>query len=55
MPKSPETYADGAATMANLLLVEQAGRGLLDVTVHTDRHFRKGKSGAAREQLLTFG
>ncbi len=31
--KSPVTYAGGAATMADLLLVEQAGRGLVDVTV----------------------
>ena len=27
------TYAGGAATMADLLLIEQAGRGLVDVTV----------------------
>ena len=31
--KSPVTYAGGAASMADLLLVEQAGRGLVDVTV----------------------
>ena len=31
--KLPVTYAGGAATMADLLLVEQAGRGLVDVTV----------------------
>jgi phosphoribosylformimino-5-aminoimidazole carboxamide ribotide isomerase len=30
---SPVTYAGGAATMADLLLVEQAGRGAVDVTV----------------------
>ena len=27
------TYAGGAATLADLLLVEQAGRGAVDVTV----------------------
>jgi phosphoribosylformimino-5-aminoimidazole carboxamide ribotide isomerase len=27
------TYAGGAATMADLLLVEQSGRGAVDVTV----------------------
>lgn len=31
--KLPVTYAGGAATMADLLLVEQAGRGKVDVTV----------------------
>ena len=31
--KSPVTYAGGAASMADLLLVEQAGRGAVDVTV----------------------
>ena len=31
--KRPVTYAGGAATMADLLLVEQAGRGSVDVTV----------------------
>ena len=31
--KCPVTYAGGAATMADLLLVEQAGRGSVDVTV----------------------
>jgi phosphoribosylformimino-5-aminoimidazole carboxamide ribotide isomerase len=31
--KLPVTYAGGAATMADLLLVEQAGRGSVDVTV----------------------
>ena len=31
--KSPVTYAGGAATMADLLLVEQAGCGVVDVTV----------------------
>jgi len=31
--KIPVTYAGGAATMADLLLVEQAGCGLVDVTV----------------------
>ncbi len=31
--KCPVTYAGGAATMADLLLVEQAGRGAVDVTV----------------------
>ena len=33
MAKSPVIYARGAATMANLLLVEQAGCGLVDVAV----------------------
>ena len=33
MAKSPVTYAGGAATLADLLLVEQAGRGAVDVTV----------------------
>lgn len=31
--KCPVTYAGGAATMADLLLVEDAGRGAVDVTV----------------------
>ena len=31
--KCPVTYAGGAATLADLLLVEQAGRGAVDVTV----------------------
>ena len=31
--KRPVTYAGGAATMADLSLVEQAGRGAVDVTV----------------------
>ena len=31
--KIPVTYAGGAATMADLLLIEQAGRGAVDVTV----------------------
>ena len=31
--KLPVTYAGGAATIADLLLVEQAGRGAVDVTV----------------------
>ncbi len=31
--KSPVTYAGGAASMTDLLLVEQAGRGAVDVTV----------------------
>lgn len=31
--KCPVTYAGGAATMSDLLLVEQAGRGAVDVTV----------------------
>jgi phosphoribosylformimino-5-aminoimidazole carboxamide ribotide isomerase len=31
--KLPVTYAGGAATMADLLLVEQAGHGAVDVTV----------------------
>lgn len=31
--KCPVTYAGGAATMADLRLVEQAGRGAVDVTV----------------------
>lgn len=31
--KIPITYAGGAASMADLLLVEQAGRGAVDVTV----------------------
>ncbi len=31
--KCPVTYAGGAATMADVLLVEQAGRGAVDVTV----------------------
>ncbi len=31
--KCPVTYAGGAATMADLLLIEQAGRGVVDVTV----------------------
>jgi phosphoribosylformimino-5-aminoimidazole carboxamide ribotide isomerase len=31
--KLPVTYAGGAATMADLSLVEQAGRGAVDVTV----------------------
>ena len=33
MAKYPVTYAGGAATLADLLLVEQAGRGAVDVTV----------------------
>jgi phosphoribosylformimino-5-aminoimidazole carboxamide ribotide isomerase len=31
--KCPVTYAGGAATMADLIQVEQAGRGMVDVTV----------------------
>jgi phosphoribosylformimino-5-aminoimidazole carboxamide ribotide isomerase len=31
--KCPVTYAGGAATMADLLQVEQAGRGMVDITV----------------------
>ncbi len=31
--KCPVTYAGGAATMADLLLIEQAGQGAVDVTV----------------------
>ncbi|NJM36717.1 MAG: phosphoribosylformimino-5-aminoimidazole carboxamide ribotide isomerase [Akkermansiaceae bacterium] len=31
--KCPVTYAGGAATMEDLLLIEQAGRGAVDVTV----------------------
>jgi len=31
--KCPVTYAGGAATLSDLLLVEQAGRGTVDVTV----------------------
>jgi len=42
--KCPVTYAGGAATMADLLLVEQAGCGAVDVTVGSALDLFGGKS-----------
>ena len=47
--KCPVTYAGGAATMADLLLVEQAGRGSVDVTVGSALDLFGGKGLAYRD------
>ena len=49
--KSPVTYAGGAATMADLLLVEQAGCGVVDVTVGSALDLFGGK-GLCYEDLV---
>ena len=49
--KSPITYAGGAATMADLLLVEQAGCGVVDVTVGSALDLFGGK-GLCYEDLV---
>jgi phosphoribosylformimino-5-aminoimidazole carboxamide ribotide isomerase len=47
------TYAGGAATMADLLLVEQAGRGSVDVTVGSALDLFGGK-GLVYSDLVTW-
>jgi phosphoribosylformimino-5-aminoimidazole carboxamide ribotide isomerase len=49
--KHPVTYAGGAATMADVLLVEQAGRGKVDVTVGSALDLFGGK-GLCYEDLV---
>lgn len=51
--KSPLTYADGAATMADLLLVEQAGCGTVDVTVGSALDLFGG-TGLSYEDLVAW-
>jgi len=51
--KLPVTYAGGAATMADVLLVEQAGRGKVDVTVGSALDLFGGK-GVAYRDLVTW-
>lgn len=43
MEKSPVIQASGAATLADLLLVEQTGRGLADATVASAPDLSGGK------------
>ena len=47
--KRPVTYAGGAATMADLSLVEQAGRGAVDVTVGSALDLFGGKGLGYRD------
>lgn len=47
--KCPVTYAGGAATMADLRLIEQAGRGLVDVTVGSALDLFGGKGLVYRD------
>ena len=47
--KHPVTYAGGAATMADLLLIEQAGRGAVDVTVGSALDLFGGKGLCYKE------
>jgi phosphoribosylformimino-5-aminoimidazole carboxamide ribotide isomerase len=51
--KIPITYAGGAATMDDLLLVEQAGRGAVDVTVGSALDLFGG-NGLAYKDLVTW-
>jgi phosphoribosylformimino-5-aminoimidazole carboxamide ribotide isomerase len=51
--KAPITYAGGAATMADLLLVEQAGLGQVDVTVGSALDLFGGK-GLAYKDLVAW-
>ena len=51
--KSPVTYAGGAATMADLLLVEQAGCGVVDVTVGSTLDLFGG-TGLCNKDLVTW-
>jgi phosphoribosylformimino-5-aminoimidazole carboxamide ribotide isomerase len=51
--KCPVTYAGGAATMEDLLLVEQAGRGSVDVTVGSALDLFGGK-GLIYSDLVTW-
>ena len=50
--KCPVTYAGGAATMADLLLLEQAGRGAVDVTVGSALDLFGGKGFAYKDLVL---
>jgi phosphoribosylformimino-5-aminoimidazole carboxamide ribotide isomerase len=47
--KSPVTYAGGAATLADLLLVEQASHGAVDVTVGSALDIFGGKGLVYRD------
>lgn len=49
--KCPLTYAGGAANMADVLLVEQAGRGAVDVTVGSALDLFGGK-GVTYQELI---
>lgn len=51
--KIPLTYAGGAATMADVLLVEQSGRGRVDVTVGSALDLFGG-NGLAYRELVTW-
>jgi phosphoribosylformimino-5-aminoimidazole carboxamide ribotide isomerase len=51
--KCPVTYAGGAVTMADLLSVEQAGRGAVDVTVGSALDLFGGK-GLVYKDLVTW-
>ena len=51
--KCPVTYAGGAATMADLLQVEQAGRGAVDVTVGSALDLFGGK-GLVYKDLVSW-
>jgi phosphoribosylformimino-5-aminoimidazole carboxamide ribotide isomerase len=51
--KCPVTYAGGAATMADLSLIEQSGRGVVDVTVGSALDLFGGK-GFFYKDLVTW-
>ena len=51
--KCPVTYAGGAATMADLIQVQEAGRGMVDITVGSALDLFGGK-GLVYKDLMTW-